>query len=346
MEEFTNINLRKLASILKAEKWRILAIIVLFSSIGVFYAIKLKDQFVTSGRILPEVQSKNGSGLGQFAGLASLAGVDVGGLGGSAIDAIRPDLYPDVISSTPFFLALFESNVKTKDNKEIKFEKFYHQEVENLQKFDPKLMDKSSVKQDGILVINRLSEIRLADLRKRIVASIDKKTGIITITAKMPDPVVAAEAAHFAMVYLMEYVKRYRTNKLSNDVAFLQEQVNKSRGKYYTTQEKKAKYSDQFKDMFLQSADVQRERIESEYRISSTFYNELLKKLEEAKFKLHQETPVFQVLEPPVVPVKKVEPKRSILVILFAIAGCILAVMYVIFKNRNYKEIFYTDHVK
>ncbi|MDT4876136.1 hypothetical protein FQZ97_1115560 [compost metagenome] len=91
--------------------------------------------------------------------------------------------------------------------------------------------------------------------------------------------------------------------------------------------------------MRLQSADVRRERIESEYRLSSSFYNELLKKYEEAKFKLHQETPVFKVLEPPVTPAKKSEPKRSIIILISAFLGGGVSLITVIFKGENYRSI-------
>lgn len=219
------------------------------------------------------------------------------------------------------------------------FEQYFHEVIEEGKEPKEAFLKKYPVKEDGIIVVNRLDEARLKNLRQRISANIDKKSGVISINAKMPDPVVAAGITRFAMEYLMNYVKNYRTQKLRQDVDYLGQQVAASRGKYYSTQEKKARYTDQFQDMRLQSADVQRERIESEYRLSSSFYNELLKKYEEAKFKLHQETPVFQVLEPPVVPVLKSEPKRAVISLVFMILGGVMALGIVLIKGKNWKAV-------
>jgi len=346
MEEEVSIDFRALLKLVWKEKWRISLITSIVTVLGVIYAFLVQEEFETKGKILPEIQGKGGGGLSQFAGLASLAGVDLGSLSGAGIDAIRPDLYPDVITSTPFYLKLFKLPVRTRDNKEMSFEEYYHSVIEKGEEPEPKLLQKYPIKVEGVIVVNRINELRLVDLRKRITAGIDKKSGIITINAKMPDPVVAAETAKFAMEYLMEYVKNYRTEKLKQDVDYLADQVTSSRGKYYSTQERKARYSDQFQGMQLQSADVQRERIESEYRLSSTFYNELLKKYEEAKFKLHQETPIFQVLEPPVVPVKKSEPKRAVITIVAMFLGGLIAFGFVLFRRENYKKIVYTRYVE
>lgn len=340
MDKELKVNVFEFITILKKEKWLIIALTILFIGIGVVYAFIIQEEYYSQGKILPELQSKSAGNLSQFAGIASLAGIDLNSIGGGAVDAVRPDLYPDVISSTPFFLELMKVNVKTRSNDSLTFEKYYHQTIEDGKVPREKFLQKFPVKDPGIIIVNRLNEIRIKDLRKRINSSIDKKSGVITINVKMPDPVVAAEITKFAMIYLINYVKEYRTEKLRQDVDYLQDQVSSSRGKYYSTQEKKAKYTDQFQDMRLQSADVQRERIESEYRLSSSFYNELLKKYEEAKFKLHQETPIFKVLEPPVVANKKTEPKRLIIVILSSFLGICLGILVSIIRKDNFKRIF------
>ena len=143
----------------------------------------------------------------------------------------------------------------------------------------------------------------------------------------MPDPVMAAGIAKYAMKYLTDYVTDYRTEKSKQDVDFLGRKVAAARGEFYGDQARKARYADQFAapTIRLQAADIQRERLESEYKMSSTVYNELLKKFEEAKIKLQQETPVFQILEPPVAPTLKSEPKKAIILLASAFLGFFLS---------------------
>lgn len=337
-EDILTINFKALFQILWKEKFKIILITLLVGGLGAIYAFTAREEFVSEGKILPEVQSKTG-GLGQFSGLAALAGVDISAVTGGS-DAVRPDLYPDVLKSTPFFLELFKFKVKTKDNKSWLFSDFYTKYVldNNLTEENIKLKFPVS---DEYIAVNYQTERNLKDLRTRITASYDKKTGIISVNTKMPDPVVAALVTRFSMNYLTNYIINYRTEKVKKDLQFLAERLDAAKGKYYTNQAKKAQYSDQMplNVLKLQSADLQRERIESEYKISSSFYNSLLQKYEEAKIKIQQETPVLKVLEPPVVSNLRNEPKRKILVIVFTLMGLIISLFFILIINKNYRKI-------
>lgn len=337
-ENILNINFKALLTIFKKEKWLIIIIILIFISCGLILAFSLKEEFKSEGKILPEMSSKSSS-MGQFAGLAALAGVDLGSAS-SGSDAVRPDLYPDVLKSTPFFLDLFKTKIKNKNNKELNFQDFYINEI-----LDSDLNKKDQIlkypKSSNYIVFDRQTEKNIKDLKQRITCTYDKKSGLIVISAKMPDPVVAANVASFSMNYLTNYIINYRTEKQKRDLDFLAERLSSAKGKYFSNQSKKAIYTDQMpiNALRLQSADLQRERIESEYKISSTFYNSLLQKYEEAKLKMQQETPVIKVLDPPVVPNVKSEPKRAVILFVFFIVSIFVSLFTVLIKDGNYKKV-------
>ncbi len=339
-DETFSVNIKAFFQIIWKEKTIVLITTIFIALLGVMYALLAREEFSSSGKILPEIQSKSAGGLSQFAGLASLAGVDFGSMSGGGVDAVRPDLYPDLLKATPFFLELSNLKVKSKDGIEQAFASFYDKYVldNNIKEEDKKL--KFPISKDYIAV-NYQTEKNLKDLRKRIIASYDKKTGVITIDVKMPDPLVAAQVTTFSMKYLTDYIITYRTEKAKKDLQFLADRLNSAKGKYYSNQEKKAQYSDQFQlgTIKLQSADIQRERIESEYKLTSNIYNGLLQKYEEAKMKLQQETPVLKVLEPPVVPNKRTEPKRLIVVALAGILGIILGIAVALIRKSNYRLV-------
>jgi uncharacterized protein involved in exopolysaccharide biosynthesis len=333
-----SINFKALWHILKKEKWLIIGITILFTVAGAFYAFSLKDEFKSEGKILPEVQSKGGS-IGQFAGLAALAGVDLASAGGGA-DAVRPDLYPDVLKSTSFFLRLFQEKVIDRNNKLLPFQAFYNKEV-----LDGKLKEKDQKdnfpKSENYISFNRQTEKNIKDLKERILCTYDKKAGVIAISVKMPDPVVAANIARFSMNYLTDYIINNRTEKQKRDLDFLSNRLQVAKGKYFNNQSKKASYTDQMplNALRLQTADLQRERIEAEYKTSSSFYNSLLQKYEEAKLKMQQETPVIQVLDPPVVPNLKAEPNRVSIIVFACCIGIILSFLFSLLRNGNFRKI-------
>jgi uncharacterized protein involved in exopolysaccharide biosynthesis len=341
-QDSISINFGELWKIIWSNKLRIFLITSIFTGLGAIYAFTLKNEFVSEGKILPEFQGKSIGGLGNLAGLASLAGVDVSSAASGGADAIRPDLYPNVLQSTPFFLELLKQKIKTKDGKEVIFEKFYDEVIEDSDIDEEDKIQKFPEQKGSYITVSKYREETLKELRKRISSSIDKKTGVISINIKTPDPVVSASVAKYSMDYLTSYITTYRTDKAKRDLNFLEEQLQRAKGKYYANQERKAQYGDGFQlgTIKLQSADIQRERIESEYKQSSGFYNNILQEYEKAKLKLQQETPVFKILEPPVVANLKSEPKRVFLILLIAFIGTVLSLFLIIINRNNYKKIF------
>jgi uncharacterized protein involved in exopolysaccharide biosynthesis len=339
-EDIITIDFKVLFRILWKEKWLILSITALFTLGGAWYAFTAREEFVSEGKIMPEVSGGGGSSLGGLASLVGIGGFELG-LNNNT-DAIRPDLYPDVIKSTPFFLELFEQKFINKNGDSISFDNFYHIEIEESK--EPKEEDINTFKgkPNGVVVVNRLTENRIKDLIERISGTIDKKSGVISITAKMPDPVIAAEIANYAMNYLTNYVTDYRTEKVKQEVDFLGRKVASAKGEFYRDQSRKASYADRFDapTIRLQSADVQRERLESEYKLSSSVYNELLKKYEESKIKLQQETPIFQVLNPPTASNVKTEPKRAIILGVCFTLSFLFSFFVSLLIRKNYKKIF------
>jgi uncharacterized protein involved in exopolysaccharide biosynthesis len=335
-DDIITIDFKALFKVLWKEKWLILVITTLFTLGGAWFAFSLREEFVSEGKLLPEVSAGSGSSLGGLANLVGIGGFELGLKNNT--DAIRPDLYPDVIYSTPFFLRLLEQNFLTKNGDSLLFEQYYHLAVEDSIEYKESQLQTFKAKPEGVIIINSLTEERIKDLRTRVTANIDKKSGVISISAKMPDPVVAAQIASYGMHYLTNYVSDYRTEKIKQEVDFLGRKVANARGEFYRDQAKKATYSDQFSapTIRLQSADIQRERLEADYKMSASVYNELLKKYEEVKIRLQQETPVFQVLNSPVVPNLKSEPKKVIIIFGYTVLGFILsAAFFLILRRKN-----------
>lgn len=336
--EMTPLNFSAFWKIIWKEKWIIILFVFMVTAGGAYYAFTAREEFESQGKILPEMSPSAGSSLGSLVGALGINTFDLK----NSTEAIRPDLYPEVLKSTPYFLALMEQPVKTRLNQSLKFADFYHQAVEENEEADMMLIKKIKVDAKGFYVLNRLNENRIKDLKTRIFSTYDRKAGVITISVKLPDPVVAATITKFSMDYLTEYVIDYRTQKNKREVDFLKERLDLARGKYYSNQTKKAQYNDQFQapTIRLQSADIQRERIQAEYNTSSAFYNSLLTKYEEAKIKLHQETPVIKVLEPPTAPTRKSEPRRSVIVALSGLIGSFLGVLIALLRKQQYKQVF------
>lgn len=352
------IDFTALWHVIKEGKWLILATGFLSALLAAVVLFQKPNEYTSTASVMPELESSSLGGLGKYAGLASLAGINLGDMASS--DAIRPDLYPNVINNTTFFLFLLEQNVRTSDGKTVNFKDFYYQtyEVEDVNEdstskgivtslrsilgIEKKKIVGQKDLQGQLIYLSKTKGEVIEELMAKITANMDKKTGVISISVELPDPVTAAHVAQISMNYLTTFVTNYRTEKARHDVDFLAQRLVEAKGKYYTTQAKKAQYSDMFSapTIRLQSADIQRERIESDYRVTSSFYQELLKQYETAKLKVQQETPIFKTLQQPVVPYKKSGPKRVISIVFMGLLSFFVSLFILIFRKNKYKKIF------
>ena len=112
-EEYDEIDIMELLRKLLKDwklvlKWAGVAAVV-----GLVIAFSLPQVFTVNSKLAPEVVSRSGGG--SLGSLASLAGINLGSM--STSDAVYPDLYPDIVSSTPFVVELFPVQVEFKDKK-------------------------------------------------------------------------------------------------------------------------------------------------------------------------------------------------------------------------------------
>ncbi|MDH4460134.1 MAG: Wzz/FepE/Etk N-terminal domain-containing protein [Flectobacillus sp.] len=330
-------------------KWIILICSLIFTAIGVLYAMSIPNEYNSDVKLLPELESKDVGGMSKFKSLAGLAGVDLGSL--SSSEAVRPDLYPNIIQSTPFILEVMKLPVYVSKTKKTMVLSDYLNEVSK-SGWMARTFGSSEEKEDktalklkasdvpaNTLFLNKKQELILKNIQKRVSASLDKKTGVITMSAKMPDPVVAAVIARFTQDYLTKYVVTYRTEKTKKDIAFLESRVSEVKRRYDAALYNYSSYQDRNRNLFLNVARDEGKKLQYEVDLSYNLYSELTKQLEEAKIKIRRDTPIFKVLEPAQIPLKKSEPKRAILVVGFLIFGLFLSTFYVIIKNIKLSQL-------
>lgn len=76
--------------------------------VALVVAFSIPKEYATSVTLAPETTGKSTGG--SMGALAAMAGVNLGNSGGD--DALFPELYPDIVSSTPFLTELFDVKVE------------------------------------------------------------------------------------------------------------------------------------------------------------------------------------------------------------------------------------------
>lgn len=328
--DVVEIRLSDIVAFLKRSRQAILIGAVIGGLAGTIYAFSKPNEYTSQVTLLPEIQTKGTGNLGGLGSLAGLAGIDVTGLTGGA-DAVRPELYPTVLQSVPFALTVSKQLVYSKEFKRTETLETYLK-AKNTPGFLSRFLSFFSSTPDSITTVYTGPNTGALQLTKqqaelaqyitgRVMGTYDKKSGVLTINSTLPDPIIAATTTQHALAYLTDYVTSYRTEKARKEVDFLTKQVANAKQRYQNAELDLSSYRDRNRSLFLNTAKIEEQRIQAEFLLAQELYNTLSKQSEMAKIKVQQDTPVFKILEPAQVPLKKSGPKRTIIVMVCFLLG-------------------------
>jgi len=349
------INFAEIWKAIVKHRLTILLVTVIFTAAGALLSLSLDSEYESQVKLLPEVDSKLGgsssSSLGGLSSLAGLAGINLSGaMGGS--DAIQPAMYPEIVQSIPFLQELSQFSVYNRKLKKFqKLAEYLKQENSNApiglfkQDKNKEVSDMENINiPKGVLSpelinITKQESYILKELKESIVVEIDKKSNLIRITASSLDPVISANIANLVLNQLRKYIIHYRTEKARKELNFLIERQAEARKRYDQALYTLSNYKDQNRNVFLNVAKDQGKKLQYEVDLAFNVYSNLTSQTTEAKIKLQKETPVFKVLEPAQVPLKRASPRRSLITIGALFLGLFAALIVVFFKSVNMKEL-------
>ena len=328
LQEFT---ITEFVQLLKDNKRRYFKAVGITFVAAAIYTLSLPKEYTSSTTLAPEFTS--GSAMSGLSGIASMAGIDLSKMTAEE-DAFFPDLYPAVVQSTSFVDKLLAIQVTTADGKLTTSLRDYltnHQSVAwwqkgiiALQHLLPKKENKVIVNgQDddasGPLIYSEKELMLLKGMSKTISIKQELKTGIITITATTQDPLIAAVMADSVSSQLQDFIYNYRTHKATVDLEYSNRLTAKAKAEYEEASRAYSDFADRHHGMILEAGNTQRDYLENEMQLKYQLYTQYCQQAAMAKARLQARTPVYNIIQPPVVPVRKSAPKRMTIVILWEI---------------------------
>lgn len=327
------INLTELFKILWNRKLFILTVAFISGVIGFVLALDIPKQYRTVVTLAPE--SSESTLASAASSITSMLGMNLNAPGA---DAIYPELYPDIINTTPFTIEMMNINVCTVDS-------MYVGNLYNYLKSHQKspwwseakykiksLFQKKSGAGEESLDAYRLTKKQmnvLESFHKKVTCEVDVKTSVITLTSDMQDKQVSCTVADSLCSKLQEYVTAYKTNKAKTDVQSMQRMYDEAKEEYIKAQEEYATFSDRNANLVRERAKSESVRLENEMNMTFGVYQELSTQLALSKAKLQEKTPAFTVLEPARLAEWHFAPKKSIIAVFFAFLGGIGCCVYV-----------------
>lgn len=314
--------------------------------IAIVVAYSIPKEYTSKVVLAPEL-SGTSTLVGGLGSLASLAGMD---LNMSGDDALYPELYPQIVESTPFLCELMSLQVSGKYKKEHFTDNLYHylskkQRVawwSYIMGTPGRLISKLKNNPADTIVpsssmdsrfLTRRQQIMIKSLDEKIAVDVDKGNYVITLNVRMQDPDVASQVAQAVSDNLQKNIVNYRSAKARTDLDYIKALFDESKQRYVAAQQEYAKYVDQHQGVLKMQYQVEQERLANEMNLAYDVYNQLASQYEMAKAKLQEQTPVCVVMQPPVVPYKASKPQKILMGLLYVFLAFFGTVSWYIIKE-------------
>lgn len=310
--------------------------------IGVVFAFAGPVEFQATTRLIPYRSGASAPGL---QGLAGLAGIRLpANSGGEAI--IASEFYPEVARTLDFRISVAETPVAFSDIEQRRsaakfFDEVYKPSLLSLiaqftiglpglvvsavyegapRPTVPQVADDGSIR---LRAIDRRYERLVHRIGERISVSHDKKSGIVTVGAEMPDPLAAADLAKVAAQQLMQSVVGFEVRRAEEQLVFVEAQFRIAKARHETAQRELAVFADRNRMLMSAVGQLERMRLEREAELAFDLYQQLARETEQARLRRSQDTPTFSVLDQVTVPNRKSKPRRLLLLVLAVFLGLV-----------------------
>jgi hypothetical protein len=208
------------------ENWkRFLMVMSATAVVTYLIVLGIPRYYVVDVVLAPEYGEQSSPGNSSLSAAASMFGVNIGNSGG---DAIVPEFYPQIVKSTDFLVPLMETEVVSQDGEFrgtygeyiLKREKspWWKQLYSKIKRIfvsesEPESYKPSSDYKIDPFKLTAAETKLLGRVSESIGCAVSEKSGVITLSVKSQDPLVAATMANKVKDQLQDFMTKYRTEK-------------------------------------------------------------------------------------------------------------------------------------
>lgn len=298
------IDLRELFSVIWQGKWLIIAITTVFAMGSVIFAIIQPNIYKSEALLAPAESEQGGGGLaalaGQFGGLASMAGINLGGGGGvdktqMAIEVMKSRRFTSQFIQRhkilPDLMAVDKWNIS--DNSIT-----YDEELYNLRSNTWVREVKAPFKPEPSM------QEAYKEFTKLVSVNSAKDTGMVTVSVEHLSPAVAQQWVTWLIEDINSVMKERDVAEANRSSEFLNKQI-----------------------ALTNVADIR-----------SILYKLIEEQAKTIMFAEVRDEYVFKTIDPALIPEEKAGPKRALICVIGILLGGMLAVMIVLIRNFVKKE--------
>jgi uncharacterized protein involved in exopolysaccharide biosynthesis len=299
MESSDEIDLRELFAVIWQGKWLIIAITAVFAIGAVIFALSQPNIYKSEALLAPADAEQGGGGLaalaGQFGGLASMAGINLGGGGG--VD--KTQMAIEVMKSRQFTSQFIQEHNILAD---LMAEPIWNM-ADNTLIYDGKMYDAVNDRWLREVKLPFKPEPSMQEaykvFSKMISVNAVKDTGMVTISVEHVSPFVAKQWTDWLIKDINRVMKERDVAEAIKSTAFLESKIQQTN-----------------------VADIR-----------TILYKLIEEQAKTIMFAEVRDEYVFKTIDPALVPEEKSKPKRALICVLGTMLGGMLAVMLVLIRH-------------
>ena len=332
--------------------WRLLLIIVIVgSSLGLLYAFTRTPQYTATTTFVLEGGGESRGGLSRYAGVAALAGID---LGGSAGGLFQGNNILELYKSRRMLTQTVLSKVDP-DSEELLIERYieFNKLREEWKKDRPGYLtvdlkqNPTSLDSQALRLRNGLinSVIRGINKENLLVDRLDKDLSIIKVDVVSPDEVFSKVFNEVLVSRVNDFYIQSKTKKSTEAIAILEHKVDSVRAEMTGAISAVAQVSDATPNL-NPTRQAQRVVPTQEAQVSveanKAMLAQLVQNLELTKMNQLQEQPLIQIIDQPVYPLTVQRSSKVKGAVFGAVLFGFLTVLFLVVR-RWYRDVMAGD---
>jgi uncharacterized protein involved in exopolysaccharide biosynthesis len=296
------------------------------STVGIIAILTIyffaKPYYQSTVTILPDFGNKTSDMVSQFSGLASMAGINVGG------GDLSTQIYQNLVTSESVLGEVIYKKYQTKE---------FDQPVDLIEYFEIK---QEKALADSIQKRKMFIDMLEILIKEKISVNYEMKTKILSVTLEMPESKLSADVANAVIVSLDKYVRTQRKSFATEQRKYLvgrveqiKDTLTKCESTLKTFREKNRQVA-QSPELLLEQ-----NRLMRNVEIQQAIFIELTKQLELVRLAEVKDVPVVNVREYAKDPVIKTGPKRKVLLVGILFLSVLATAGWILKKDRILADI-------
>jgi uncharacterized protein involved in exopolysaccharide biosynthesis len=340
------VSLLDILLVLARHKALIVRTVLVFTLLGVTYALLASEEYTSEARVVRESQAEGGGLPGGVSG--GLAG-GLSGLGislGGAASGLTPAAFPDVLTSREVRLAAVRDTFRFPDaDQPMTFVDYVNRPsglfgiVLEYTLFLPWTL--KSTLGDALsgppapagttgagepVIPSEAENEALKSISDKISASVDEETGLMTISTTAASPQLAASFSESFLDHFTTRVREIRTQKVRERLQFVEERFREAEKELERAEDDLARFLERNQNPTTATLQFRRDRLQRQVGFKEQLYSELQSQLTQTRLDLQRRQPVVTVVEQPVPPIEPSAPNRTLIVLLSLIVGGLIGI--------------------